>query len=109
MDTISLYEKREALKRLLQSRHFSKTKRVSRFLEFVCEQAFLGNSEKLNEYLIGVEIYERGQEFDPQQDAIVRVQAHEIRCRLKEYYQEESKEDPLRLDLPVGHSRAGER
>jgi hypothetical protein len=103
MDTISLYEKREALKRLLQSRLFSKAKRTSRFLEFVCDQTFLGNSEKLNEYLIGVEIYERGADFDPQQDAIVRVQAHEIRRKLKEYYQDEGKDDPLRLDFPAGH------
>jgi len=103
MDSISFYEKREALKRLLHSRHFAKTKRVSRFLEFACEQAFLGNSEKLNEYLIGVEIYERGSGFDPQQDAIVRVQAHEIRRRLKEYYEQEGKEDPLRIDFPPGH------
>jgi hypothetical protein len=103
MDSISLYEKREALKRLLQSKHFAKTKRVSRFLEFVCEQALLGNSERLNEYLIGVEVYERGSDFDSQQDAIVRVQAHEIRRRLKEYYEEEGKEDPLRVDFPPGH------
>ncbi len=112
MDSISLYEKREALKRLLQSRHFAKAKRVSHFLEFVCEQSFQGNAEKLNEYLIGVEIYERGADFDPQQDAIVRVQAHEIRRKLKEYYLEEGKDDPLRLDFPPGHyvpvfSRAG--
>lgn len=66
MDSIPLCEKREELKRLLQSKHFAKTKRVSRFLEFVCEQTLLGNSEKLNEYLIGVEIYERGPDFDPQ-------------------------------------------
>lgn len=103
MDSISLYEKREALKRLLQSRHFAKTTKLSRFLDFVCEQTFLGNSEKLNEYLIGVEIYERGPDFDPQQDAIVRVQAHEIRRRLKEYYQEEGIRNPVRVDFPPGH------
>jgi hypothetical protein len=103
MDSISLYEKRDALKRLLKSRSFAKTKRVSRFLEFACEQAFLGNADKLNEYLIGVEIYERGSDFDPQQDAIVRVQAHEIRRRLKEYYREEGAGDPVRVDFPPGH------
>jgi hypothetical protein len=103
MDSISLYEKREALNRLLKSQSFAKTKRVSRFLEFVCEQTFLGNAEKLNEYLIGVEVYERGPDFDPQQDAIVRVQAHEIRRRLKEYYQEEGIRDPVRVDFPPGH------
>ncbi len=103
MDSISLYEKREALKRLLQSKHFAKAKKVSHFLEFVCEQSFQGNADKLNEYLIGIEVYERGADFDPQQDAIVRVQAHEIRRKLKEYYQEEGKDDPLRLDFPPGH------
>ncbi len=102
-DNISVYEKREALKRLLQSRHFAKAKRLSHFLEFVCEESFRGNAEKLNEYLIGVDIYERGTDFDPQQDAIVRVQAHEIRRRLKDYYSEEGKDDPLRLEFPAGH------
>jgi hypothetical protein len=103
MDSISIYEKREALQRLLHSKYFSKTKKLSRFLEFVCEQSFIGDAEKLNEYLIGVEIYERGSDFDPQQDSIVRVQAHEIRRRLKEYFQEEGKGDPLRVDFPPGH------
>jgi hypothetical protein len=77
VDSITLYEKRDELHRVLQSRHFAKAKKKSRFLEFVCEQTFLGNAEKLNEYLIGVEVYERGPDFDPQEDPIVRVQAQE--------------------------------
>lgn len=103
MGSISPYEKREELRRVLQSRHFTKAKKKSRFLEFVCEQTFLGNGDKLNEYLIGVEIYERGPEFNPQEDAIVRVQAHEIRKSLKEYYENEGTDDPCRIDLPSGH------
>ena len=59
MDSISLYEKREELRRVLESKHFSKGKKKSRFLEFICEQNFLGNSNKLNEYLVGIEVYER--------------------------------------------------
>jgi hypothetical protein len=103
VNSISLYEKREELKRLLQSKHFVKAKKKSRFLEFVCEQAFLGNAEKLNEYLVGIEIYERGPDFNPQEDPIVRVQAHEIRRALKKYYEEEGKDSGLRIDLPPGH------
>lgn len=98
----SLFEKREELRRVLQSKHFAKAKKKARFLEFVCEQTFLGNAERLNEYLIGVEVYKRGQNFDQQQDAIVRVQAHEIRRALKDYYDNEGKEDGLRIDLPSG-------
>lgn len=101
-ETISRYEMRDQLGRILQSKYFSKAKKKSRFLEFVCEQALLGNGDKLNEYIIGVDIYERDVNFNPQDDAIVRVQAHEIRKALKGYYSDEGKDDPWRIDLPAG-------
>jgi hypothetical protein len=100
---VSLFEKREELRRVLEGRHFAHSPKKSRFLEFVCEQAFLGNGEKLNEYLIGVEVYDRGVDFNPQRDPIVRVQAHEIRRLLKKYYEEDGKQSSIRLDLPSGH------
>lgn len=103
LEIISLFEKREELRRVLQSKHFTNAPKKSRFLEFVSEQTFLGNSEKLNEYLIGVEVYGRGSDFNPQQDPIVRVQAHEIRRALREYYEEEGKSSSLRIDLLPGH------
>jgi len=101
--SISLFEKREELRRVLNSKHFVKSPKKTRFLEFVSEQAFLGSGEKLNEYLIGVEVYDRGVDFNPQKDPIVRVQAHEIRRLLHKYYDEEGREGLLRLDLPSGH------
>jgi len=100
---ISLFEKREELRRILESKHFASSQKKSRFLEFVSEQAFLGNGDKLNEYLIGVEVYDRGSEFNSQKDPIVRVQAHEIRRLLKKYYEdEEGKDSLIRVDLPPG-------
>jgi hypothetical protein len=99
---ISLFEKREELRRILQNRHFAGSPRKSRFLEFVSEQTFVGNGDKLNEYLIGVEVYDRGPEFDSQKDPIVRVQAHEIRRLLKKYYEDEGKDSLMRLELPPG-------
>ena len=103
VESVTLYERRDELARVLQSKLFAKAKKKSRFLEFVCDQSFLGNADKLNEYLIGVEVYERGTDFNPQDDPIVRVQAHEIRRALKEYYEEEGKDSPFRLELPPGH------
>lgn len=102
-ESISLFEKREELRRVLQSKHFANAPKKRRFLEFVTEQALLGNGEKLNEFLIGAEVYGRGSDFNPQDDPIVRVQAHEIRRALKKYYDEEGKDSPLRIDLPLGH------
>ena len=100
---IPLFEKREELSRILSSKFFSSSPKKTRFLEFVCEQTFVGNGEKLNEYQIGVEVYERGVDFNPQRDPIVRVQAHEIRRLLKKYYEEDGKVSPIRMDLPAGH------
>jgi len=99
----SIFEKRGELRRVLQSAHFASAPKKSRFLEFVAEQTLLGNGEKLNELLIGMEVYDRGGDFNPQQDPIVRVQAHEIRRALRIYYEEEGKTNPWRIDLPAGH------
>ncbi len=101
--SISLFEKREELRRVLESKYFANSPKKTRFLEFVSEQAFLGNGEKLNEYLIGVEVYDRGVDFDAQKDPIVRVQAHEIRRLLNKYYEEDGRGGLIRLDLPSGH------
>lgn len=100
---ISLFEKREELRRVLESKNFARAPKKTRFLEFVSEQTFLGNGDNLNEYLIGVEVYGRGSNFNAQEDPIVRVQAHEIRRLLKQYYEEEGKDSRIRIDLPAGH------
>ncbi len=100
---IPVFEKREELRRVLESRYFTNSPKKTRFLEFVSDQAFQGNGDKLNEYLIGVEVYDRGVDFNPQKDPIVRVQAHEIRRLLKKYYEDEGKASAVRIDLPAGH------
>ena len=99
---ISRYEVREQLNRILQSRHFVKAKKKSRFLEFMCEQVLAGKTDGATEYAIGVDIYERNSDFNPQEDSIVRVQAHEIRKSLVAYYADEGQADPLRIELPTG-------
>jgi hypothetical protein len=99
----STYEKREELRRVVQSKLFASSPKKIRFLEFIAEQTFQGNSEKLNEYLIGTEVYDRGADFDQQKDPIVRVQAHEIRRLLKRYYEEEGQGSLIRMELPAGH------
>jgi hypothetical protein len=98
-----VYEKREELRRVLQGKYFTNSPKKIRFLEFIAEQTFQGNSEKLNEYLIGTEVYDRGVDFDQQRDPIVRVQAHDIRRLLKKHYEEGGAQGVIRMDLPPGH------
>jgi hypothetical protein len=101
-DPVEPPEKQAELKRVLDSKYFTKAPRRKLFLEFISDRASKGEGDKLNEYLIGVEVYERGSDFDPQQDPIVRVQAYEIRRALKTYYENEGRNSPLRLELPLG-------
>ncbi|MCW5980168.1 MAG: hypothetical protein KIT09_18945 [Bryobacteraceae bacterium] len=54
------------------------------------------------ETVIGVEFFQRDPAYDPRKDPIVRVEAHRLRRRLREYYQSEGAQDPWQLELPAG-------
>ena len=40
--------------------------------------------------------------FDPVVDPIVRIEAARLRDKLREYYETDGREDPIRIDLPKG-------
>lgn len=95
-------EVREALDRLLAADGFRNAGRLSRFLRFVVERALAGEGAELKEYRIGVEVFDRGDGFDPRVDPIVRVEARRLRSKLLEYYDGTGAGDPLRITLPKG-------
>ena len=98
----SAAEVRAALERVLASRCFEQAARSSGFLRFVVEQTLAGQGERLKGYTIAVEVFGRPPDFDAQTDPLVRVEAGRLRRRLIEYYAEEGRDDPVRLDLPRG-------
>ena len=81
---------------MLASALFSGSERHKRFLRFVVEQPLKGQSDKLNEFVLGLEVFNKNDSFDPRVDSIVRVEARRLRQRLKKYYQDEG-----RLDLII--------
>jgi adenylate cyclase len=93
---------RAALERVLASRCFEQAGRSSAFLRFVVEQTLAGQGDRLKGYTIAVEVFERPPDFDAQTDPLVRVEAGRLRRRLIEYYADEGRADPLRLELPRG-------
>jgi TolB-like protein len=95
-------EIRRQLDRLLASPGFANAGRMSRFLKFVVEQTLAGEGERLKEYVIGVEVFDRDADYDPRVDAIVRVEAARLRTKLAEYYAGEGRGDPVVLSLPKG-------
>ncbi len=91
---------RAALNRVLSSPKFRKSQCHSEFLRFVVEKRL--KPEPIREEEIGVNIYRREHNYDPSDDAIVRVEASRLRARLKEYYEDAGAGQNLRFDIPKG-------
>jgi len=90
------------LEKMLSSRVFAQSGRLSRFLKFVVEASQAGQTDSLKEYSIGVEVFDRGKDFDPRIDPIVRVQASKLRSKILEYYATEGAQDRLIFSIPKG-------
>jgi len=95
-------EIRSQLDLILRSRAFIQSHRIRRFLQFVVEESLLGQPHRLKEYLIGLEVFDRREAFDPRVDSIVRVEARRLRYKLDEYYRTEGREDAIRIILRKG-------
>lgn len=89
--------------RILQSAAFRNAHTLQQLLQFLVNQAYGPDAEKLKEYTIGVEAFSRPQDFDPKTDPIVRVQTHRLRQKLKEYYDSDGRLDPIFIEIPRGH------
>ncbi|HEV2688784.1 MAG TPA: hypothetical protein VGV35_09525 [Bryobacteraceae bacterium] len=87
---------------ILRSRAFIQSHRIRRFLEFIVEESLLGQPHRLKEYVIGLEVFDRREVFDPRVDSIVRVEARRLRNKLEEYYGGEGREDSVRILLRKG-------
>ena len=93
---------RNQLARILRSPLFTGAPSLSRFLSYLVELSLAGNSNGLTEYSLGVDVFDRGESFDPTTDTIVRVQARRLRSKLEQYYKTEGIEDPVVVELPRG-------
>jgi TolB-like protein/Flp pilus assembly protein TadD len=92
---------RGQVERIIASEIFRRAERQSRFLRYVVEQALAGKTDRLKGYTIGLDVFDRAPDFDPNLDAIVRVEAGRLRAKLREYYRQFGA-DPVLIDLPRG-------
>lgn len=93
---------RQALESILSSRHFVNAPKKKKFLRLICDFYLEGRAHELNEHMLGYDVFGRGNGYNPSDDPIVRVFAHEIRKKLEAYYANEGTADPIRLDIPAG-------
>jgi hypothetical protein len=92
----------EELQRILTSRHFRSSRRGKEFLQFVVEQKLQGNGDVLKERLIGNQIFRRKPDYPTGEDAVVRVQAGDVRRRLDLYNAHPDPVSRVLLQIPLG-------
>ena len=93
---------RAQLSRILDSADFDATGRERRFLSHVVEEALSGRGDRIKAYSIAVEVFGRGESFEPQADPIVRIAAGHLRRALERYYLTSGHTDPIVITIPKG-------
>ncbi len=97
-------EEREELERVLNHPEISRSTSLVRFLSFICNKYFEGQTDDIREYSIAVEALGRKESsFDSHVDPIVRVTARSLRKKLRTLYKTDWRDHPLQIVLPLGH------
>jgi hypothetical protein len=95
-------EVRAALDRVAASEAFRGSPQLVAFLRYVVEATLRGEQDRIKGYTIAVEALGRGDDFDPQDDPIVRVEATRLRRAIHRYYENGGRDDAVQIDLPLG-------
>ena len=93
---------RSELAAVLASGIFNRAPGLAQLLCYVCARYFEGQGEQIKEYNIAVEALGRAAAFDQKKDSIVRVEAHRLRKRLRQFYQNEGASHSLQIEIPPG-------
>lgn len=91
---------RKQLQTMLQSQMFASSPRLSRLLRYIVEQALASRPDRLREAMIGKEVFERSEAFNPRTDSIVRVEARRLRSKLAAYYAGPGRTDNILILIP---------
>jgi serine/threonine-protein kinase len=94
---------REQLARVVNSPGFVASARLCRFLTHIVNRTIDGDPDSLKEFWIAMEVFDRTSDYDPNIDAIVRVEARRLRSKLKAYYEDgPGRSDPVLIGLRPG-------
>jgi TolB-like protein len=92
----------EALSRVLASKTFAEVFRLKKFLEYSVKETLTGRGDRLKGFVIACEVFGKDDPSDAQTTTVVRVEAGRLRRRLKDYYEAEGANDPVRISIPKG-------
>jgi len=99
----NLEKAREEFDAVMASAIFDRAPNLGILLRYVCGKYLEGKADEVKEYNIAVEAFGRPPDFDKRRDSIVRVEAHRLRKRLQQYYeQEDGANHEYRIEIPSG-------
>lgn len=93
---------RDQLHRIVGSPRFVSSPRLQEFLEYVIEESLSGRAARIKGFSVGHAVFDGGENFDPQTNTIVRVEAGRLRRRISQYYLTAGRDDPILIDIPKG-------
>ena len=77
--------------------------RPGRLLEYLGAKYLAHQEAQLTEFDIAREVFGRSlQNFDPSADAVVRVETHRLRKKLRDIYEKDSRPQAMQISLPAG-------
>lgn len=94
---------REQTAKIVESGALGRSRSYARLLEFLVECSLEGRTPK--EHEIATTVFNRGADFDPGQDSMVRVYAHHLRQKLDNYYASAGRDEQARIAIPKGEYR----
>ena len=94
---------REEVQVIVRSGLMGRSRTYVRLLEYLLERTAAGSVPK--EVEIASDVFGKGADFDPSQDSLVRVYAHNLRRKLEHFYSTAGVDAVQRLELPRGEYR----
>jgi TolB-like protein len=99
---LSAQDINDQLQRILEFPVFKNSPTLARFLEFIVSETIHERNQQIKEYSIAMHVLNRSRDFNPTNDAIVRIHAGRLRRALHEYYLTDGLNDPIIIHVPKG-------
>ncbi|MEO9970225.1 MAG: hypothetical protein ABJG15_10485 [Hyphomonadaceae bacterium] len=93
------------LDEILADKIFASSPKSKAFLNYVVRETLAGRGDALNETTIAQDVYDKGADFNPTLDSLIRVSAGRVRSMLELYYSRNPEESRIKISIPVGRYR----
>jgi TolB-like protein len=90
------------LEAILSSPMFDASERNRRFLRYIVEETLANGGTRIKGYSVGISVFDRETNFDPQIDPVVRIEAGRLRRSLERYYLTDGRCAPVCISVPKG-------